>query len=684
MIKLFQSRMKNSGQAMVEFAIAAPVLLLLLYGIIETGRLLFVYSFVNNASRQAVRYGSTNGDGPNGVPRYQDCDGIKEAAQNADFFNAFDDNDITIVYDDGATQQDTCDGSTDTGVNPGSDWRVTVTITADFNALIPRIVPFISRTVANGNPITAISSRTILGVIEVEPDLEDPVIVVSDSPDPTEPGQTVAVTVTVSGSVGTPIGLVTVTGGDTNCTDLVLSGGVASCNITFSTSGSKIIGATYSGDSNYKSGASSTGHTVSLSSTTLTITSHSPEPSQVNDDIVVSFTVVGGLTTPEGDVAVSITGSSATCTATLSSGSGSCTLSSPGFAASGAKTLSATYTPVVGSEHAGDTDTVIHNVILVNETVTYITSDNPDGSLINGNVTVAVTVAGVTTPIGTVDVTTSDGGSCQITLASGSGSCVVTFTTTGSKTIFATYNGDATHTGSSDSESHGVELPATTTVINSHTPDPSAVGTGVTVTVTVTGASTTPTGTVSITGASTNCTITLSGGTGSCNVSFDSSGTKSLAASYSGDSANAPSNSAAVDHVVTGANPIAGCDSTNIVKGFVQTSGATLTLSITNNLASQLEFSYIDVTWNHDKGALGNKPLTLNDASLGGVSFWSGSATGPNNLFTLTPSTLYLPANAITTLTFTFDSNYINKDTTEKVTFAFSTPGCEGQVWVAN
>ena len=73
---------KNKAQAMVEFAIALPVLLMLLYGLLEVGRLLFTYSSVVNATRQAARYGSTTGVGLDGTtPRYQDCAGIKAAAQ---------------------------------------------------------------------------------------------------------------------------------------------------------------------------------------------------------------------------------------------------------------------------------------------------------------------------------------------------------------------------------------------------------------------------------------------------------------------------------------------------------------------------------------------------------------------------------------------------------------------------
>jgi hypothetical protein len=121
------TRKKNKAQAMVEFAIVLPILLLLLYGILEAGRLLFIYSTIVTSSRQAVRYGSATGQGqdytalggPNntGIPRYQDCYGIRLAAQRVDFLNAVQDNDIIIQWDDGPTDTTpttVCDGSIST------------------------------------------------------------------------------------------------------------------------------------------------------------------------------------------------------------------------------------------------------------------------------------------------------------------------------------------------------------------------------------------------------------------------------------------------------------------------------------------------------------------------------------------------------------------------------------------
>ena len=95
---------KKRGQAMVEFMLVLPVLLLLLYGIIEVGRLIFIFASVANASRQAARYGSASGE-INNVAFYQDCEGIREAAQQSAFIIVFDQ--INITYDRGVNADGT-------------------------------------------------------------------------------------------------------------------------------------------------------------------------------------------------------------------------------------------------------------------------------------------------------------------------------------------------------------------------------------------------------------------------------------------------------------------------------------------------------------------------------------------------------------------------------------------------
>jgi hypothetical protein len=96
-------------------------------------------------------------------------------------------------------------------------------------------------------------------------------------------------------------------------------------------------------------------------------------------------------------------------------------------------------------------------------TVTTITGDSPDPSVVNGTFTVSVTVTGgSSTPTGIVNISGANT-NCTITLSSsGSGSCsTVNFTTSGAKTLTATYLGDNTHAASSDTEPHQVSSVST-------------------------------------------------------------------------------------------------------------------------------------------------------------------------------------------------------------------------------
>ena len=92
-------------------------------------------------------------------------------------------------------------------------------------------------------------------------------------------------------------------------------------------------------------------------------------------------------------------------------------------------------------------------------TTTTITSDQPDPSAPNAAVTVAFTVtSSAGTPTGTVQVTVS-GGSESCSAAVSAGSCSITLTATGSRTLAASYSGDALFDPSSDTESHLVVAP---------------------------------------------------------------------------------------------------------------------------------------------------------------------------------------------------------------------------------
>lgn len=61
-------RTHRRGQALVEFAMVAPIFFLVLFAIIEGGRFVFVYETLNNATREGARYAIVNGANSLGCP----------------------------------------------------------------------------------------------------------------------------------------------------------------------------------------------------------------------------------------------------------------------------------------------------------------------------------------------------------------------------------------------------------------------------------------------------------------------------------------------------------------------------------------------------------------------------------------------------------------------------------------
>jgi hypothetical protein len=163
-----------------------------------------------------------------------------------------------------------------------------------------------------------------------------------------------------------------------------------------------------------------------------------------------------------------------------------------------------------------------------------------------------VTESAPGSPTGTVTV--SGGSGCSA--AVGVGQCDVTSTTAGSKTLTATYGGDSNFNGSTSAGvSHQVNQASTTTTITSDTPDPSVVGQAYTVKWSVTvdsPGSGTPTGTVTVSGGS-GCSAPVEDG--QCDVTSTTAGTKSLTATYEGDTNFSGNTSAGVSHEVV--NPAA-------------------------------------------------------------------------------------------------------------------------------
>lgn len=86
--------LRETGQALVEFALTAPVLVLLLAGVIDFGIILFTYAQSAGAHRDALRFAELLGYADGYVP-YLDCAGMEDAATHTAFGSG---HDVTIEY----------------------------------------------------------------------------------------------------------------------------------------------------------------------------------------------------------------------------------------------------------------------------------------------------------------------------------------------------------------------------------------------------------------------------------------------------------------------------------------------------------------------------------------------------------------------------------------------------------
>ncbi len=305
-----------------------------------------------------------------------------------------------------------------------------------------------------GNASFATSSATEEHTVNPPPPAATVTTITSDDPEPSDPGQAITVSFTVSSPGGTPSGTVTVS--DANgggCTGSAPSG---SCSYTPTGTGSRTITATYEGNSSFDESSDTEEHTVTTpppppASTSTTITGDNPDPSDPGQPITVSFTVTSESGTPAGNVLVTADGGGG-CTATVADGS--CSLT-PG---AGTSTITASYEGTSAFTSSSDTESHGFNPPPAAGTTTSIRSISPEPSVENEAVTVIVDVTSAAgTPSGTVSVT--DGSeTCSVGLSSGSGSCVLTPTSSG--TITATYLGNSGYAASSGSSLHTVN-PAT-------------------------------------------------------------------------------------------------------------------------------------------------------------------------------------------------------------------------------
>jgi hypothetical protein len=129
---------------------------------------------------------------------------------------------------------------------------------SDFSSVSPSPHNYSTIRLCNGTAGPSLSSTTTS--------------ITADSPDPSLVNGNVSVTVRVTSSSGVPSGKVNITGANTNCTLILNTSGTGSCNVKFTTTGTKALIATYLGDNTHASSSDAEPHTVSTTTTILTPT----------------------------------------------------------------------------------------------------------------------------------------------------------------------------------------------------------------------------------------------------------------------------------------------------------------------------------------------------------------------------------------------------------------------------
>jgi hypothetical protein len=382
-------------------------------------------------------------------------------------------------------------------------------------------------------------------------------VTLAATPNPATVGQSVAITATIAATgSATPTGSVTFfNNGASLGSSVVNSSGVATFSSSTLPAGNDSITVTYSGDSNYPTGASNAlALTVNPAAKTSSVTTlaSSLNPATTTQAITLTASVTATSGTPTGTVTF-FDGSASLGSATLGS-SGTVTLQLNSMT-SGSHTLTAQY--------GGDSNFSISTSSPVAETVnapaaattTTALAASPNPATTNQSVTLIATVAANSgTPTGSVtffDGTTSLG---SANISSGAASVQLPSLAAGVHNLTAQYAGNTNFAASASStvaETVNAPAAATTTISLAASPNPATTSQAVTLTATIKANSGNPTGSITFFDGSTSLgSANISSGAASVQLPSLAAGVHNLTAQYAGNTNFAASVSSTVAETV--------------------------------------------------------------------------------------------------------------------------------------
>lgn len=374
----------------------------------------------------------------------------------------------------------------------------------------------------------------------------------TSSINPSEVAQSNTFSAQISGADGViPSGTVAFSFNGTVVPPIVrLQAGQANISKSLSTAGSRSIAAVYSGDGNSQPSTSTTLTQVVNAQPSQVLLTSSHNPATLSQSITYVAAVTGQFGgAPTGSVTLSVNGT-AVATSSLSNGQASFTTA---FSSLGAETISATYSGDSNNLPGSSTLTQIVNTQQITQ-IGLTSSLNP--AAVGQSVTYHASVTAPTgVPTGNTTFSYAGNPLATIPLSSGEASYIRTLTATGTRSVTATYSGDANNQTSTSPTLNEVvnTQPTQTSVVSSL--NPIAVDQPLSFTAVVTGqygASVAGTVTFRLNGNPIQ-TVPVTNGQAVLSSTLATVGPQNISAYYSGDGNDQPS-TAALSQTVTQQN----------------------------------------------------------------------------------------------------------------------------------